>query len=245
MISVLIPVHNEALLLGACLQSIRRAEARLGESVEIIVCLNRCDDASESIAQSFGVIICHEPEANVAKVRNRAMAAASGNIIVTLDADTRISANYLHQVKCMVEHKGYSAGAALMSIDRLNLAAVVFGLLLVLPAFLLLRFSGGMFWMTREAFDAVNGFNSAYLTGEDLEMWRQLRRYCRQEKKKFGMITRAYLLTSGRKMDEFGPWFMLTHPHWFYLAMKGQNKEFADRYLYKTRRSKKIEKEEK
>lgn len=236
-ISVVIPAHNEEALIGRCLASVREAEKRLGEAVEIIVCLNRCTDNTEQIAAGFGVILQEEPEANVARVRNRGLAAASGDILVTLDADTTMSANYLREVKRLLASGRYIGGAGLMVTDRLNLASILLGLVLVLPAFLLMRFSGGMFWMTREAYAAVGGFDSGYLTGEDLQMWRALRRYARAQRQRFGLVTRAYLRTSARKMDEFGPWFMLTHPHWFYLAAKGRDKAFADRYMYRTGRT--------
>jgi len=99
-----------------------------------------------------------------------------------------------------------------------------------------------MFWMTRQALVFSGGFDTRYLTGEDFHLWRKLKKIAKQNKLRFGYITKAYVITSDRKMGEFGPWFMLTHPHWFYYAIKGDNQAFADQYLYKTSRSKKVDK---
>lgn len=236
-ISIIIPAHNEEAYIGACLDSIKLAAKKLACPVEVIVCLNRCNDNTEAIVRDYQVTIVYEEDANVAKVRNRAMSVAAGDVMVTLDADSTLSQNYLLEVERLVATGRYVAGAGLMFTDRLNLASVVLGATLVLPALLLMRFSGGMFWITRAAYEATGGFDENYLTGEDFDLWRRLRQYARSKKLKFGMIKKAHIITSARKMDDFGPWFMLTHPHWFYYAIKGENHEFADRYLYHTQRS--------
>lgn len=235
-LSVVIPAHNEQALIAQCIASVKQAGEAIDLPVEIVVCTNRCTDNTAQIAESMGARVVDEPKANVARVRNTAIAASSGDVIVTLDADSRLSKNYLQQVVKKI-NKGYIGGAGLMFIDRLTLSAVLLGGLLVLPALLLMRFSGGMFWVRRDAMEAINGFDTRFLTGEDLDFWRRLRRYARANGLRFGMLHRAWVVTSARKMDEFGPWFMLTHPHWYYLAMRGDNRPFADRYLYKTRRS--------
>jgi glycosyltransferase involved in cell wall biosynthesis len=239
MLSVVIPAHNEEAFIGACIASVKKAAEKVAQPVEIIVCINRCSDNTEAIAKSLGAIVVEETEANVAKVRNRGMAAATGDIIVTLDADSTLSENYLKEVERLMQSGLYMGGAGLMITDKLNLASVILGIILVFPALMLMRFSGGMFWMSRAAYLTTGGFDENFLTGEDFDFWRKMRQLARFEHKRFGMVSRAYIRTSARKMDEFGPWFMLTHPHWFYYAIKGNNRDFADRYLYKTTRSNK------
>ena len=58
MIGVVIPAHNEARRLGHCLRAVKRAalEAeRTGRTVQILVVLDRCNDASAAIAIRHGV----------------------------------------------------------------------------------------------------------------------------------------------------------------------------------------------
>lgn len=237
MISVVIPAHNEEAYIGSCIRSVQVAAKRVRQEVEIIVCINRCSDGTEKIARELGATVVEEIEPCVARVRNRGLAAARGDILVTLDADSTISENYLAEVERLMATGRYVAGAGLMITDRLNPASLLLGIVLVFPALMLMRFSGGMFWMSREAFERGGGFDERYLTGEDFHLWRTLRQLARKQNRRFGMIVRASIRTSARKMDEFGPWFMLTHPHWFYYAIRGDNREFADRYLYNTSRS--------
>lgn len=57
MIAVTIPAHNEADLIGKCLQSILAAAAHphlAGERVEIHVALDRCSDGTGTIARAHG-----------------------------------------------------------------------------------------------------------------------------------------------------------------------------------------------
>lgn len=237
MISVIIPAHNEEAFIGNCIRSVQAAALQVKQGVEIIVCINRCTDNTQAIARGLGAVIVEETEACVASVRNRGLEAAQGDILVTLDADSTVSASYLAEVERLMATGKYLAGAGLMITDRLNPASIILGIVLVFPALMLMRFSGGMFWMSRQAYERSGGFDEHYLTGEDFHFWRTLRRLARQQHKCFGMVWRAYIRTSARKMDEFGAWFMLTHPHWFYHAIRGDNREFADRYLYKTSRS--------
>jgi glycosyltransferase involved in cell wall biosynthesis len=60
MIGVVIPVHNEAALLGECLEAVARAaqDPRLdGEPVEVVVVLDACTDRSAAVAVRHGAQI--------------------------------------------------------------------------------------------------------------------------------------------------------------------------------------------
>jgi glycosyltransferase involved in cell wall biosynthesis len=75
MIGVLIPVHNEEQLLGACLQTVLEAgqhPALAGEPVLILVVLDSCTDASAEIAHQHKVSILE------VAVRNVGLARAAG-----------------------------------------------------------------------------------------------------------------------------------------------------------------------
>ena len=90
-ISLIIPAHNESAFLPACLAAARRAEARIDSKVEIIVVLNRCtDDTEEPSPCTMDVCIVREDAKNLSRIRNAGVGAASGEIIVTCDADSRM-----------------------------------------------------------------------------------------------------------------------------------------------------------
>ena len=89
--SVLVPAHNEEAYIGHCLQSIKAAAEKITADVEIIVALNRCSDQTAAIAADHQAVSVTENSKNLARIRNAAARAASGDIIVTIDADSRMS----------------------------------------------------------------------------------------------------------------------------------------------------------
>lgn len=114
LISVCVPAHNEEKFIGACLDSINKATEQIKPAiVEIIVCVNRCTDGTESIARSHGAVIVKEDEKNIAKITNAAVRQAAGEIIVTIDADSRMSPNMLSEVVRLLETDKYIGGRLL------------------------------------------------------------------------------------------------------------------------------------
>src|SRR5437899_11686829 len=89
--SVVIPARNEERLIGRCLESIRVAAEPYPDNLEIIVVLNRCSDRTEEIAQGFGARTIREDAKNLAKIRNAGARLAVGDVLVTIDADSRMS----------------------------------------------------------------------------------------------------------------------------------------------------------
>lgn len=236
-ISVIVPAHNEEQFIGKCLKSIQAASRRCNNPVEVVVCLNRCTDNTESIARSFDVHITFVEEPNVAKVRNQAVKVSSGDVVIAIDADSTMSENLIQEVLNKMDSGRYVGGGILTIVDRINPLTIILGALVILPSFLTMRFSGGMFWFSRQAFDEVGGFDEDYLTGEDLQLRLSLGKLAKHQRKKYGVITKARIRTSARKLDEIGVMSFLKNPKWFWYSMSGKNQEFSDLYLYKTKRT--------
>ncbi|HBS57078.1 MAG TPA: glycosyl transferase [Stenotrophomonas sp.] len=101
MIGVLVPAHNEAEHLGACLRSLALAAAHpalRGEAVCIVVALDACDDASAAICRSYGV----DTVELQARCVGAARAAAANDLIgrgarwlACTDADSQVPAQWL------------------------------------------------------------------------------------------------------------------------------------------------------
>lgn len=107
MLAVIIPAHNEARLIGACIQSIIRAAqhpALGGEEVAIIVVLDSCTDGTGHIARSLGICVIEVDRRNVGVARaTGANAALSLNArwLAFSDADTRVAPDWLvQQLQC-------------------------------------------------------------------------------------------------------------------------------------------------
>src|SRR5258708_22890222 len=93
--SLVIPARNEHRFIGACLESIRVAAAAYPDELEVIVVLNRCSDRTEAIAHNFGARTIREDARNLARIRNAGARSALGRMLVTIDADSRMSPNTL------------------------------------------------------------------------------------------------------------------------------------------------------
>jgi glycosyltransferase involved in cell wall biosynthesis len=94
--SVVIPAYNESALLPACLRSL--AEQDFTGTVEVIVVDNGSTDLTAEVARQHGVSVVVEPVRGVCSARQRGTESASGEIIVSTDADTTFSSGWLRRI---------------------------------------------------------------------------------------------------------------------------------------------------
>ena len=100
-ISVIVPAFNEEKLLGASLAEIKTAAAaftRLGWDFELIVCDNNSTDRTADIARAAGAKVVFEPVNQIARARNCGAAAATGDWLIFVDADSHPSAELFADV---------------------------------------------------------------------------------------------------------------------------------------------------
>lgn len=234
LISVCIPAHNEERFIGHCLESIRSAEQELGSNIEIVVAINRCTDKTEEIARSFDARFVYEDGKNLSRIRNAAANTASGKILVTIDADSRMSQNMLVEIKRYLDTGKVIGGGVLIKPERLSFGIIVTSFVILL--FLLpYRVSAGLFWCRKRDFEAIGGFDENLLTGEDVDFAVRLKRFGRQHGKRFQTIFRAHIISSCRKFDQFGDWYLL-NPVLLWKLFKGKNRKEADRLWYDVER---------
>ncbi|WP_024904129.1 glycosyltransferase family 2 protein [Robbsia andropogonis] len=99
--AVIVPAHNEARLLPRCLDSIREAVQHgtlAHATVEVIVVLDCCNDASESIVASYGYRALRSAHRNVGLARSMGAAFALGRGAQWLsftDADSAVPVDWL------------------------------------------------------------------------------------------------------------------------------------------------------
>jgi glycosyltransferase involved in cell wall biosynthesis len=234
LISVCIPAHNEEKFIGACLDSIKQAaEPIKPATVELIVCLNRCTDSTEAIARSHGAVIVKENARNIAKITNAAVRRARGEIIVTIDADSRMSPTMLSEVIRLLETGRWIGGGASIKLERLSVGIVVTAIIVV-PIILAKyhRVSAGLFWLKKQDFEAIGGFDESLISVQDLDFARRLKTHGRNNDKQFITIRRAHIETSCRKFDTFGDWHMVKDVRSTLKLLAGRDRETADRYYY-------------
>ena len=101
--SVVIPAHNEEKYIGKCLEAIgKAAEKARPLETEVIVVANRCTDGTAEIARQHGAAVLPNEDRSISAIRNMGVRAASGEIIVTIDADSCMTEGSLLEIKQML-----------------------------------------------------------------------------------------------------------------------------------------------
>jgi len=230
-ISVIIPARDEENYIGACLKAIEAAAKHVPGDIEIVVAINRCTDRTEEIALEHGAIIVYEDAKNISIIKNKAAKAASGDILVFLDADSVMTEGLLHEIdRCM--HSGkFIGGGTLFKMDRTSLGIFITMRIFLTMAYIA-RIMSGPYWLFKEDFEAIGGFNEKYFAAEDTELARRLKKLGKKRKQKFGIIRREYTVTSARKFDQFGDWFVLFHPGLALRIIIGMDRKAANKIWY-------------
>ncbi len=232
--SIIVPAHNEQELLARGLDAIWIAVARSARTAEIVVVANRCTDRTEPIAADLGARVVVDPHRNLSLTRNAGVAASSGEVVVTIDADSVMHPDALVEVERKLDTGRYVGGGCAFVPERTSLGLKC-SLAIVRASARLGRVGGVMFWCTRADFDAIGGFDPSLLLAEDLDFARRLRMHGRRTGRRFVDVKRAPVTVSTRKFDTFGDWHgfavMLQLPT-MYRSLKGTDTRFVDRYFY-------------
>jgi glycosyltransferase involved in cell wall biosynthesis len=199
------------------------------------VVVNRCTDRTEEIARAGGCTLVREDAPNLARIRNAGAAAATGEVLVTIDADSCMHPRTFREIERKFATGRYIGGGTLVLLERLSLG-ICCSMLTVLPYLAPHGFSFGLFWCRKEAFDAIGGFDEAYLSIEDVDFVRRLKKLGRSRRLRFGTLWRAPITTSCRKFDQFGDWFLVRNPRFLRRVFTGKDKKAADSFWYDPRR---------
>jgi glycosyltransferase involved in cell wall biosynthesis len=233
-ISIVIPAHNEQYYLGGCLEAAAIAARAVNVNVETVVVLNRCTDGSERIARQHGAHVVRDDSRCIAAVRNRGVAAASGEVIVTCDADSRLHPRMLPAVLRELARGAVGGGVDIRYERRsrgIRATEWVFRLIMRTTGI-----SCGAFWTTRRAFDAVGGFDERLLLAEDVDFARRLRRHGKAQGLRYVALWDAPLATSSRKFDRYGDWSFFLMPvldsRRIWRSLRRSDTAFADEYFH-------------
>lgn len=198
MLSIVIPAYNEARLIGGTVRAMHAAATATGEPYEIVVVDDASTDGTAAIAAALGARVVTVACRQIAAVRNAGARAARGRRLVFIDADTVAPAETLRAALQALGAGAVGGGARDVRFDgRLPWYAHV-AVATVLGVFRATGMTFGCFmFASREAFDAVGGFDETLFAAEEVAFSRAMRRLGR-----FVLVGPA-VTTSGRKFRTF------------------------------------------
>ena len=209
-VSIVLPAFNEEKLIGATLRaahSARAAFTSLGWESEVIVCDNNSTDRTGELARAAGAKVIFEPVNQIARARNSGAAAATGDWLVFVDADSHVNRDLLAEVAEVIRDGRHLAGGCTIRLDRAPwwTGLFVHGWTFVSRC---AHWAAGSFvFVEADAFRTVGGFNQALYASEEIDLSQRLNRLARQRQlKPLRILTRHPLLTSGRKAHLYTPW---------------------------------------
>jgi len=206
--SIIIPAYNEAAELPATLTAIRKAMQATAIAGECIVVDNNSSDDTHRVALAHGADqVVHEPINQIARARNAGAAQSRGQMLIFIDADTRITPQLLTEALRQLETTPCVGGGSTIKFEGEVSRIGRFGIALWERISKLTRTAAGSFlFCRRDAFDAIGGYDQSLYASEEVRFSRQLKKWGKIQGLHFTILSHAPAHTSARKLKWYsGP----------------------------------------
>ena len=207
-VSVVIPAFNEERLIGETLRQVRAAMAAFaarGWATELIVCDNNSTDRTGELARAAGAAVVFEPEIQIARARNSGAAAATGDWLIFVDADSHPTAELFADVAAQIESDRCLAGGSTVRLDTHHRSARLAAKLWNWTSRATHWLAGSFIFCEATAFRQVGGFSQELFAAEEIDLSRRLKKLARTTGRKIVILHRHPLLTSARKIELYTP----------------------------------------
>lgn len=203
-LSIIIPAFNEELLIEQCVQSAFNsldANKDPDFTSEVIVVDNNSTDRSADLARKAGAKVVFEPINQIGRARNAGAAAATGDWLLFVDADSLLNTGMIADILQMIkENRNVGCG----SIMRMP-GAPKWGNA-ILHAWtgvsLLFRWASGALVVCRaDAFRDIGGFSQELYVADEIKLSQLLKKWGKKRGLKFSILTKHPLETSPRKLQ--------------------------------------------
>lgn len=244
LVSVAIPAFNEEKCIADCLRSLARQETTA--RVEAVLCLNACTDGTARVAsrvarrEGLCLKIVDEPAKGIARARQRAFHHASGELILSADADSKYPSDWVERIVTTFRRspnasliygpvhfskiEGFDGWILNRLYPVIDFVITQFGRMTRQP-----NVRGPNFAVTRDAFLRVGGFSVQLQAFEDNDIaWRIGRMDGRRSLRYDRRLT---VRSSARRYDLFGLWrgiFYYLNYHFQMFVLKKNVPEFQD-----------------
>ena len=193
-VSFVVPAHNEAAFISACVRAIRESCETLRIPHEIVVANDASTDATGEIARAEGARVVDVNVRHIAAVRNAGARVARGDRLVFVDADSLVDTPLIRAAMEALD-AGFVGGGAGVRFEEAVPWWASGMLWLIVRGMRAGQWAAGSFlFCTRLAFDAVGGFDESVYAGEEI--------YTSQRLKALGRFTvlPETICTSARKV---------------------------------------------
>ena len=198
--SVVVPAFNEERLLAGSLAAIRAAMSAFPDA-ELIVCDNNSTDRTAEIARAAGASVVFEPVNQIARARNRGAAAATGDWLVFVDADSYPSRELFADALQAMQGGRCLAGGATLDCPGVREPFLRSWLSFWNWLSRTARWAAGSFiFCEARVFREVGGFSEELFAGEEIDLFRRFKRRARTEGREIVILHRHPLATSDRKL---------------------------------------------
>ena len=204
-LSIIVPAFNEEKLLAGSLQAVKAAAASAFDSAgltwELVVCDNNSTDRTAEIARAEGAQVVFEPINQIGRARNIGAAAATGQWLLFIDADSHPSRELLTAVAALTHRSDVLLAGATIQLDEATLLVRLVCSLWNAASRLRRLVAGSFIFVRASAFREVGGFDHKFFAGEEIDLALRLQKHVgRRDRQRTIILHRHPLVTSARKL---------------------------------------------
>ncbi len=196
--SVVVSALDEQADLDRNLRAIGRAAHAIRTDAQVVVVVPNAGCSLAGLAAASGADVVTTGHSSVAVARNSGARVATGQVLVTIDADRVMSPVAFAEIERLLATGCYVGGGAVQQSERRSLAIDIAMAVSRLTQYFN-GLGGGMYWCLRKDFEAIGGFDERVTAIDDLDFARRLRDHGLRSGRKFVNLRQAPVTTSCRR----------------------------------------------
>jgi glycosyltransferase involved in cell wall biosynthesis len=228
-ISIIIPALDEEKYIGDTLQWVEAAtqtwmRGQSDATAEVIVVDNDSTDRTAELARSYDAIVVPEPERNISRARNAGAKVATGEVLLFLDADTRIPPTLFQRIASVMDDPECIAGVvAVQHLPARKILRLYLWCWRIFGRFAGMAQGAAQFYR-RDTFQSLGGYDENMYMGEDVEFYWAAGRAARETNRRVHYLRDVQVVPSPRRYDAWPLWKTLlwTNPVMIVLLRRWQ-----------------------